>query len=98
MNDICILIYQPLSWLDADKIDEYRKWVRCNLPKSAYYFPRNNSRKIHFATEEDLSAFTLNFGKVYMVVDPIDMTHIENMITHQTVLDRYMGKYDTKDD
>lgn len=95
MKDICIRFNCTLRWgfkfiPDEQKITVYKKWIKENLEKTAYYFPRSYPDRVYFLNAEDVSLFTLIHGRVYdyMGEGHIDMSKIEKMILHETALER----------
>ena len=91
MRDICIRFNNSNSYSDYLNNDDYKKyvgWIKKNIPKGKYFIPTKMSNYVYFLDEEDLTAFTLQFGMVYKRGVPKGPSKVEKMIIHEAALER----------
>jgi len=91
MRDICIRFNNSHSFEDYKESADYKKyiaWIEEHIPKKNYYIPPNQANYIYFLDEDDLTAFTLVFGKVYKRGIPAGPSKVEKMIMHEAALER----------
>lgn len=102
MKDILIKLKCDAPWrfdsyIDTVKVAIYKDWIKANLKKGTYHFPRNEPDKVYFLNEEDLTMFTLVHGHVYEIigVGHIDMTAVNRMIWNATIMEKYENDKNT---
>jgi hypothetical protein len=100
MRDICIRFNNSNSYSNYVNNEDYKMyvdWIKKNIPKTNYFIPRNMPNYVYFLDEDDLTAFTLKFGKVYKRGVPSGPSKVEKMIMHEEALERSRREVQNKE-
>lgn len=96
MKDILIKFNCTNPWgmgysLDIERIKKYKDWIKLNMEKDTYHFPRAHKDRVFFMNEDELTFFTLVHGTVYEIIgkDQIDMTQINRMLWNATIMEKH---------
>lgn len=81
--------------LSNKEIKSYIDWIKANLKKGTYILNDYNN-SVYFLHEEDLSVFTLVFGKIYTYIEDPTFDKLQKMLLHENAIEQYKVKYKQK--